>query len=328
MSERDRWHGIEFRHLAALAAIAKEHSFSRAADSLGYSQSAVSQQMLVLERIVGQDLVIRPGGPRPVQLTAAGSALVAHAEAVIARLAAARTDLNTLGAGAPATLSVGCYQSAGARILAPLLNRFRSVSPDVRLTVREGADDGLLLDAVERGELDLAFVVFPLQDGPFEAVELLSDPYVLLVPSDSELAVAGTKIQVRQLARQPLIGFRSIRGVHLPETRLGARVSDANIVFRSDDDDTIRALVAEGIGAAVIPWLSYNPRDERLAAVPIAVPERVVGLAWHRERTLTAAAGSFIEIATTIGSDLNREVELWLERAEWSPAQPSGAVHL
>jgi DNA-binding transcriptional LysR family regulator len=309
MTERDRWHGIEFRHLAALAAIAAEHSFSRAADSLGYSQSAVSQQILMLERIVGQDLVTRPGGPQPVRLTAAGSPLVAHADAIIARLAAARADLNTLGDRAPATLSVGCYQSAGARILAPMVSRFSAASRGVRLTLREAADDGVLLDAVERGELDLAFVVFPLQDGPFDAVELLSDPYVLLVPSDSELALSGRRISVRQLGRRPLIGYRNLRRVHLPESRLGARVSDANIVFRSDDDDTIHALVAEGIGVAVIPRLSYNPHDERLAAVPIDVPERVVGLAWHRERNLTEAAHAFIEIATSVGSDLDGEVE-------------------
>jgi DNA-binding transcriptional LysR family regulator len=310
MSERNKWHGIEFRHLAALAAIDQEHSFSRAADSLGYSQSAISQQILVLERIVGQDLVTRPGGPQPVRLTAAGAALVAHAEAILARLAAARADINALGEGTPATLSVGCYQSAGARILAPMLSRFGSASPGVQLMLREAADDGVLLESVERGDLDLAFVVFPLQDGPFEAVELLSDPYVLLVRSDSELVANGKPITVRQLARRPLIGYRNLRRVHLPEARLGARVSDANIVFRSDDDETIHALVAEGIGIAVVPWLSYNRHDDRLAAVPIAVPERVVGLAWHRERNLTAAARSFIEIATSVGEELNREVEV------------------
>ncbi len=322
MNERDEWHGIEFRHLAALAAIADQRSFSRAADALGYSQSAVSQQISVLERIVGQDLVTRPGGPQPVELTPAGSALVAHADAVVARLAAARADLKALGERGSATLSVGCYQSAGARILAPMVSRFGTATPGVRLMLREDADDGLLLDAVERGDLDLAFVVFPLQDGPFEAVELLSDPYVLLVPAGSELAASGRRLTVRQLDRRPLIGFREIRSVHLPEARLGARVSDDNIVFRSDDNDTIHALVAEGIGVAVIPWLSYNRRDDRVAAVPIAVPERVVGLAWHRERNLTEAARSFIDVASSVGSGLNREIERWLQR----PDEPAVAA--
>jgi DNA-binding transcriptional LysR family regulator len=309
MPERDRWHGIEFRHLAALTAIARDHSFSRAADSLGYSQSAISQQISVLERIVGQELVTRPGGPQPVALTPAGAALVDHAEAIVARVAAARADLGALSDGATAALNVGCFQSAGARILAPTVRRFQPSEPDVALTLREAADDGVLLDAVERGELDMAFVVFPLRPGPFETAELLGDPYVLLVRRDSHLAALERRVAVAQLTELPLIGYRDLRRVHLPEARLGSRIGEDNIVFRSDDDDTIHALVAEGIGAAVIPWLSYSPNDPRLVALPIAVPERVVALAWHAERNLTPAARSFIEIARSVGSALQGDVD-------------------
>jgi DNA-binding transcriptional LysR family regulator len=309
MPERDRWHGIEFRHLAALAAIARDHSFSRAADSLGYSQSAISQQISVLERIVGQELVTRPGGPQPVALTPAGAALVDHAEAIVARLAAARADLGALSDGATATLNVGCFQSAGARILAPTVRQFQPSAPDVRLTLREAADDGVLLDEVEQGELDLAFVVFPLRPGPFETAELLGDPYVLLVRRDSHLATLEQRVAVSALTGLPLIGYRDLRRVHLPEARLGSRIGEDNIVFRSDDDETIHALVAEGIGAAVIPWLSYSPNDERLTALPIAVPERIVGLAWHAERSLTPVARSFIEIARSVGAALRSDVE-------------------
>ena len=68
----DRWMGVEMRHLAALEAVAAAGSFHGAADRLGYTQSAISQQVAALERIVGQRLVERPGGPRPVRLTAAG----------------------------------------------------------------------------------------------------------------------------------------------------------------------------------------------------------------------------------------------------------------
>src|SRR5256885_14315151 len=74
--EPDRWLGIELRHLTALEAVAREGSFGRAAKSLGYTQSAVSQQIAALERIVGARLVERPGGPRPVSPTEAGEALL------------------------------------------------------------------------------------------------------------------------------------------------------------------------------------------------------------------------------------------------------------
>ena len=70
--EPDRWLGVEVRHFAALEAVAREGSFGRAAESLGYTQSAISQQIQTLERLVGERLLERPGGPRAVSLTEAG----------------------------------------------------------------------------------------------------------------------------------------------------------------------------------------------------------------------------------------------------------------
>src|ERR1700742_397259 len=91
--DRDPWFGVELRHLAALAAISREGSFRGAADSLGYVQSAVSQQVANLERIVGTRLVERFRGSKEIRLTPEGAILVAHAEQILARLHAARADL-------------------------------------------------------------------------------------------------------------------------------------------------------------------------------------------------------------------------------------------
>src|SRR3978361_2376430 len=93
------WLGVEFRHFAALKALADEGSFGRAATRLGYTQSAVSQQIATLERIVGERLVDRPGGPRAVSLTEAGRLLLRHAESIVARLQAAQADLHALRSG-------------------------------------------------------------------------------------------------------------------------------------------------------------------------------------------------------------------------------------
>src|SRR5213080_4624492 len=112
--EPDRWLGIELRHLIALEAVSREGSFGRAATSLGYTQSAVSQQIATLERIVGERLLERPGGPRAVSLTEAGELLLRHAEAIVARLDAARADMASLRAGETGVLRVGTYQSVGA----------------------------------------------------------------------------------------------------------------------------------------------------------------------------------------------------------------------
>src|SRR5438045_7427973 len=134
--EPDRWLGIELRHFLAPEAGAREGSFGKAAAKLGYTQSAVSEQSAALERIVGQRLVERPGGPKPVSLTEAGRLLLTHADAIAARVAAAQADLTALGEGQAGTLRVGVFQSVGQRILPELMRRCVASWPqgDVALT--------------------------------------------------------------------------------------------------------------------------------------------------------------------------------------------------
>src|ERR687897_906061 len=204
----DGWLGVELRHLAALQAVAEEGSFGRAAEHLGYTQSAVSQQIAALERIVGQRLVERPGGPKPVSLTEAGRLLLTHADAIAARVAAAQADLTALADGQAGTLRVGVFQSVGQRILPEVMRRFLRSWPQVKVTLTESADDVELLALVERGDLDLTFSDLPLVEGPFESVELLRDPYVLVVPAHSELANRETPPTMREIGELDLIGHK------------------------------------------------------------------------------------------------------------------------
>ncbi|MEV6607009.1 LysR family transcriptional regulator [Kutzneria sp. NPDC051319] len=293
--------GVELRHLVALAAVGRHASFSRAAEELGYTQSAVSQQIARLERLVGQPLVERPGGPRPVRLTPAGEVLLRHAEAIRARLTSAAADLDALAGGTSGTLRVGCYQSVGVRILPRVLREFRARWPAVRVELTENEDDGWLLQQVERGELDVTFVVLPLPDGPFAVMELLADPYVVAVRPDSPLGRDGGPVSLRDLATQPLISYARMRDVHAIENRLGDPALRDQIVFRSHHNGTILGLAAEGVGAAVISWLSVDPHRPGLRVVPIAgVSPRVVAIAWHRDRYQLPAAAAFADLARTV----------------------------
>ena len=186
--ESDSWLGVELRHFAALQALADEGSFGRAAVRLGYTQSAVSQQIATLERIVGERLVERPGGPRPISLTEAGALLLRHAQSIVARMQAAHADLNALRAGEVGTLSVGTFQSAGARLLPEIMRRYRDRWPKVEIRLDELEDDEIAV-AVERGEVDVGFVLLPVGDAPLETTELLRDPHVLIVAAGSPLAM-------------------------------------------------------------------------------------------------------------------------------------------
>ena len=198
INEYDQWLGVELRHLAALEAVAEEGSFGRAARRLGYTQSAVSQQIAQLEKLVGATLVERPGGPKAVSLTDAGRLLLRHADAIVARLHAAQADMSALLQGEAGPLRVGILQSVGARVLPALIQRFKRDFPRVSVQVREGNTAEDLLPLVEGGELDLAFAELPLPEGPLEWTELLQDPYVLLVSARSELAARDSAPSLRE----------------------------------------------------------------------------------------------------------------------------------
>ncbi|MGH3035229.1 MAG: LysR family transcriptional regulator [Gaiellaceae bacterium] len=305
----DGWLGVELRHLAALQAIAEEGSFGRAAERLGYTQSAVSQQIAQLERIVGQRLVERPGGPRPVSLTEAGELLLRHAAGIVARLRAAQADLTAFAEGSVGTLRIGTYQSVGAKVLPRLLREFSASWPDVKIQLTESADDGFLLELVERGELDLCFVMLPAADGPFEALELMADPHVLVVPADSPLARRRRPPALREVAGLPLIGFRQCRSLHQVERFFAEAGFEANVVFRSDDNGTIQGLVGAGVGAALVPLLAVEPDDESVAVLAFAdVPARRIGVAWHRDRYRSPAAQAFVERAREVCARIEREL--------------------
>jgi DNA-binding transcriptional LysR family regulator len=288
--------GVELRHFAALEAVVRTGSFGGAARELGYTQSAVSQQIAQLERIVGQRLFDRPGGPRRVEPTEAGLLLLGHAEAIVARLDAARADMAALAEGAAGTLRVGIYQSVGARLLPALVRRFRAQYPRVGVRVREESGAADLLRLLEHGELDLTFADLPLPEGPFEWAEVLQDPYVLLVSARSELAALEAAPPLREIAKLPLIGRRSTAE---PERFVAGRVPELNVVFRTDDNGTLAALVAEDLGVAIEPRLVVDPRNRDVKMLPFGsrIPPRTLVLAWHRDRYRSQAAQAFVELA-------------------------------
>ena len=304
----DGWLGVEIRHLAALQAVAEEGSFGRAAERLGYTQSAVSQQIQALERIVGAQLVERPGGPRRVSLTEAGELLLRHAAGIVARLQAAQADMAAFAEGSAGTLRVGTYQSVGARVLPRLLREFTTAWPDVAVQLTESADDGGLLELVERGELDFTFVMLPTGDGPFETVELMRDPYVAVLPADSPLATRPKPPSLRELAAMPLIGNRQCRSVHQIENRFRDAGLEPRVVFRSDDNGTIQELVAAGVGVALVPLLTVDPAHDGTAVIGLAgVPPRRIGIAWHRDRYRSPAARAFVELAQEVGAQVEAD---------------------
>ena len=304
------WPGVEVRHLVALKAVGEEGSFSRAAARLGYTQSAISQQIAALERAVGAQLLERGQGRKAIQPTDVGWIVLRHADAIMARFRAAHADVAALVAGSSPRLRIGAYQSVGARIVPGLVALFRRRRPQLEIELVESTSDAEPLALVERAELDLAFVIGPIAPGPLASVEVMRDPYVLLVPGDSELAGLDV-VPLRELARTPVIGFWNCRSFHELLGELERRGIELTSAFATSDNGTARGLVEAGLGFALIPRLCVDPDATSVAAIPLPadLPPRRITLAWHADRHRSEAREEFAALATSFCSELEKTLD-------------------
>ncbi len=315
----DAFADLSLRQLLSFRAVAEEGSFHGAAAALDYTQSAISQHVAALETALGVRLFDRARGRRTIALTEAGELLLRHVVSIANRLQAARADLLAYAAGELGTVRVGVFSSVGSKILPAIVARFSAAWPGVEVELSEAPDTGML-DLVERGRLDLTFGSLPLPDGPYEAVELVRDPWVLLAATGSRSARIPANPPLRTIAGQRLIGFRSAGSTQVVERLLRSRGHAAQFVFRSDDNATVQAMAAAGLGTALMPMLAVADGDPSVTVIPTDLPPRRIALVWHRERYRTPASRAFVEIA----SDVCREhaAELGLSGAE----EPAGIL--
>lgn len=279
-----QWFGVELRHLVALAAVHEQRSFRGAAEQLGYVQSAVSQQIAALERLVGLRLVERSRGHAPpVCLTAAGELLLAHGASIIEQLDAAQADLRSFVTGERQTLRIGVTQSVATRLLPGALVELRRTHPALIVEIEEASAERLLCSRVAAGDLDLAFGELPLMPGAFEAVVVLEEPCVLLVPASARLPDQRPPTSLADLVRLPLVRLQGWPTLELIERQLAAAGVAADFALKADSDATVQALVGAGCGAAILPRLAFTPGDPSVLAFELGdlLAPRRLALYWH-----------------------------------------------
>jgi DNA-binding transcriptional LysR family regulator len=245
-----------------------------------------------------------------VTVTPAGELLLRHARGIVARMQAARADLDALSSGQGGTLRIGTFQSVGAKVLPALLRRFTPDWPLLDVTLHE-EDDAVLFDQVETGELDLTFGVLPVDDRPLEVFELLRDPYVAVVSRDSELAARG-KVRLRDLHRHRLVGYGTNSHCQRNlETSLRSRGVEPCYMFRSNDNRTVQSFAEGGVGIAILPRLALEPSEESvILETEPRLPPRWIVIAWHRDRYHTPSAQAFVDLARSYCAELEGGVEL------------------
>jgi DNA-binding transcriptional LysR family regulator len=297
---------LELRHLVALRAVAEARSFGRAADRLGYTQSAVSQQIAALERVVGTLLFDRPGGPKQVELTSAGEVLLRHAEAILDRVQAAEADLASYHEGRIGRLSVGTFQSVSVKLLPEVLRRLRNDRPLIEVTLHENDEQTELLKGLDRGDLDLTFMVADEPDERYDVIELADDPFVVMSPADDPLTPVGIAVPAEKLTGLPIIGQTPSSCQLLVENGLRQIGAEPKVVFRTADNSAVQAMVRSGMGHSVMPLLAIDPDDPGIAVRAVDPPmrPRTIAIAIPPQRQRSPAVDAFIDIARAVAAEL------------------------
>lgn len=285
------------RHLAALVAVNEHGTFKAAAEALGFTQSAISQQIAHLERCAGTALFDRPKGPKPAELTAAGSAVLDHAVRTLSRLDQMDERLDLMRRGMAGRLTVGTFQSASAELLPNILGRMRRHVPDVDVRLDETDDLDELVHDVLTDATDLAFTV-DLDPDPKLVIDVIGhDPFVVIAPRGDAV---GTTTTAAEIDRHPLIGQ--------PDTLTGQRMIDDRLIaagirpefeFRFQNNAAVQSMVRSGLGWAVMPSLAVDADDPGITVMRTdpPLPPREIQLIARSGRTLLPAADRFREIS-------------------------------
>jgi DNA-binding transcriptional LysR family regulator len=286
--------------LEVLCEVARHGSFTAAARSIGYTQSAVSRQIAALESKAGSPLFERL--PRGVRPTPAGRVLVEHATVVLARLRSAGEELDALRRLQGGWLRIGAFPTADATLVPLAVSGFRARHPGVHLTLAEGVTP-LQLARLGQGELDLAVVSdYPPglpEAGELELVHLLDDPLLLALPSGHRLAGAGS-VRLAGLATENWVEGDDTGGAGVLAAACARAGFTPRIELHAGEWTGKLGFVAAGLGVALVPSLAADAlrRDLVLRRLGADAPVRRVYAALPPAAVRAPAAAAFLDQLT------------------------------
>lgn len=296
---------LDVKRMRVLREVAQQGSFSAAAETLSYTQSAVSQQIAALEREAGVKLVNR--NARGVDLTDAGRVLVGHAEAILARLADAEAELDDMAGLRGGRVRMTTFATAGATIVPQAIALFRERYPgvEIELAPEEPHDE---LSMLRAGESDVAITITSTFDGPapegIDLCHLLDDPMYLLLPME------------HPLASKPGVGLKDLADAEwmlgtsgkCPDGRILIRACqdagfEPRIALHSDDYLAIQGFVAAGFGVSLIPDLALIAvRDDVvIRSIGARAPIRRIMAASLSDCWASPARAAMLDILEEVG---------------------------
>ena len=262
---------LDVRRMRVLREVALRGSFSAAADSLSFTQSAISQQIAALEREAGAVLVERSA--RGVRLTDAGAAVVRHAEGILARLAEAESELEAIAGLRGGRLRTSAFESVAETIMPVAVAQFAQQYPGVELSMAMMEPEDSLV-ALRAGDIDLAVTVGSGAPGDRDGdgvqhCHLLEDPMYLVLPQHHPLA-HKRGLRLSDVAEEPWIGGE-------PNCECNRMVVDAcnrhgfhpRIAFETDDYGAQQGFIAAGVGVSLIAELGLRTVRDDVVVRPL-----------------------------------------------------------
>jgi LysR family hydrogen peroxide-inducible transcriptional activator len=276
---------MNLRDLRYLVALAEHKHFGRAAAASFVSQPTLSTQIRKLEEELGVVLVER--APRKVMLTPAGQDMVARARRVLAEVEQMKEAARRTRDPESGTLRLGIFPTLGPYLLPHVMPLLRERFPRLELLLVEEKTP-VLLERLDQGRLDAALLALPLHDDQLHVEPLFEEPFVLAVPAGHRLAGAAS-MAMADLADERLLLLEDghcLRDQALDVCRLSG--ASEKTEFQATSLETLRQMVAAGVGVTLLPTLAVKPPVARSGDIRLLPfddaqpPSRRIGMAWRR----------------------------------------------
>jgi DNA-binding transcriptional LysR family regulator len=301
---------IDVARLRQLALIVRERSFSKAAESIGISQPALSKSIRSLERALGVQLLER--GRFGALPTAFGLALVRHADAIDAELRSAVQEVEDLRVARTGHTCVGCGPSEATRLLPLALNRLRARSPGINVTVLYGLNEALM-PMVKHGEVDFAISSIPgrASDPDLRQVRLHEDRAAVVARSGHPLFGRRGPLSAQHLVDHEWILARQheLERRALDELFVEAGLAPPQVALETTSAVLMKTMVMQSDFLTFLPreLVFWEERAGLMSALKLAAPSwrRIVGLTLRVRAGISPAAQALIDSLVEVGGEFS-----------------------
>jgi LysR family hydrogen peroxide-inducible transcriptional activator len=276
---------VNLRDLQYLVAVAEHRHFGRAADASFVSQPTLSTQIKKLEQELGVELVER--NPRQILLTPAGEQVVERARAILAEVEDIRGIAKRAQDPESGTIRMGLFPTLAPYLLPHVVPMLHRRFPKLELLLVEEKTE-VVLERLRDGRLDVGVLALPIPDAQLQQEHLFDEDFVLAVPHDHPLAATRGAVDVSVLAGEDVLLLEEghcLRDQALSVCHLAG--AEERSGFRATSLETLRQMVAAGVGVTLLPELAVQPpvppsEDVVLLRFDEPVPRRQVAMCWRR----------------------------------------------